>query len=80
MQLCKSHYTLCFRYLKSTVGNIELIDKFRKKSEENEYTLEKDIFKFWMEYFVEATKTEIDDSIRFPVSKKKVNLEYCHKL
>ncbi|KAL4096972.1 hypothetical protein QTP88_021830 [Uroleucon formosanum] len=54
-------------YLKSTVGNIELIDKFRKKNEEIEYTVEKDIFKFWMEYFVEATKTEIDDSIRFPI-------------
>ncbi|XP_026821613.1 mitogen-activated protein kinase kinase kinase 15 isoform X3 [Rhopalosiphum maidis] len=54
-------------YLKSTVGNIELIDKFRKNSEEVEYTLEKDIFKFWMEYFVEATKTEIDDTIRFPI-------------
>jgi len=63
------NFKLCFRYLKSTVGNIELIDKFRKNSEEVEYTLEKDIFKFWMEYFVEATKTEIDDTIRFPVSK-----------
>lgn len=32
-------------------------------------TPEEEIFDFWMDYFVEATKTEIDDSIRFPVSK-----------
>ncbi|XP_050428369.1 mitogen-activated protein kinase kinase kinase 15 isoform X3 [Adelges cooleyi] len=54
-------------YLNSTVGNILLISRFRKKSEEVETTAEEQIFSFWMDYFVEATKTEIDDSIRFPI-------------
>lgn len=45
-----------------------MISKFRKKNEEIEATAEEQIFSFWMDYFVEATKTEIDDSIRFPVS------------
>lgn len=56
------------RYLNSTVGNILLINKFKKKSEEIECTAEEQIFGFWMDYFIEATKTEINDSIRFPVS------------
>ena len=55
--------------MKSTIGNISLIDRFKKKSEETEMTAEQHIFHFWMEYFVEATKTEPDDSIRFPVSE-----------
>lgn len=59
---------LIFRYLKSTIGNISLINRFRKKNEEAEIAPEEQIFSFWMEYFVEATKAEIGDSIRFPVS------------
>ncbi|XP_049868246.1 mitogen-activated protein kinase kinase kinase 15 isoform X2 [Pectinophora gossypiella] len=52
-------------YLKSTIGNIELIDRFRKKSEET--SPEQQIFSFWMEFFVEATKSSCDNIIRFPV-------------
>ncbi|KAJ2950149.1 hypothetical protein O0L34_g11501 [Tuta absoluta] len=52
-------------YLKSTIGNIELIDRFRKKNEET--TPEQQIFQFWMEFFVEATKSSCDNIIRFPV-------------
>ncbi|XP_060803674.1 mitogen-activated protein kinase kinase kinase 15 isoform X2 [Amyelois transitella] len=52
-------------YLKSTIGNIELIDRFRKKSEET--SPEQQVFEFWMEYFVEATKDTCDNIIRFPV-------------
>lgn len=55
-------------YLKSTIGNISLIDRFRKKNEEAEVSPEEQIFSFWMDYFVEATKSEVGDSIRFPVS------------
>ncbi|GAB1865602.1 mitogen-activated protein kinase kinase kinase [Camponotus japonicus] len=54
-------------YLKSTIGNISLINRFRKKNEEAEIAPEEQIFSFWMEYFVEATKAEIGDSIRFPI-------------
>lgn len=57
-----------YRYLKSTIGNISLIDRFRKKNEEAEVSPEEQIFSFWMDYFVEATKSEVGDSIRFPVS------------
>ncbi|KAL0831480.1 hypothetical protein ABMA28_002279 [Loxostege sticticalis] len=52
-------------YLKSTIGNIELIDRFRKKSEET--SPEQQIFSFWMEFFVEATKSCSENIIRFPV-------------
>ncbi|KAL1139853.1 hypothetical protein AAG570_006830 [Ranatra chinensis] len=54
-------------YLKSTIGNISLINRFRKKSEENEISHEQHIFQFWMDYFVEATKPECEDCIRFPI-------------
>ncbi|XP_076678297.1 apoptotic signal-regulating kinase 1 isoform X3 [Andrena cerasifolii] len=54
-------------YLKSTIGNISLINRFRKKNEEAEASPEEQIFSFWMDYFVEATKSEVGDSIRFPL-------------
>lgn len=53
-------------YLKSTIGNISLIDRFRKK-EDSEASPEQQVFQFWVEYFVEATKTEVGDCIRFPM-------------
>ncbi|XP_053977576.1 mitogen-activated protein kinase kinase kinase 15 isoform X2 [Hylaeus volcanicus] len=54
-------------YLKSTIGNISLINRFRKKNEEAEVSPEEQIFSFWMDYFVEATNSEVGDSIRFPL-------------
>ncbi|XP_060879562.1 mitogen-activated protein kinase kinase kinase 15-like isoform X3 [Metopolophium dirhodum] len=72
-------------YYKSTVENITLICKFRKKSGEI-IALEK-YLKYWMKYFIDATKQEIDSDIcNFPVivlesskvylpSYVKVNLE-----
>lgn len=51
-------------YLKSTIGNIELIDRFRKSEE---ISPEQQVFSFWMEYFVEATKSSCENIIRFPV-------------
>lgn len=56
-----------YRYLKSTIGNITLIDRFRKKNPDVEASPEEQVFAFWIDYFVEATKTEVGDSIRFPV-------------
>ncbi|KAL4702241.1 hypothetical protein ACJJTC_005780 [Scirpophaga incertulas] len=52
-------------YLKSTIGNIELIDRFRKKNEDT--SPEQQVFSFWMEFFVEATKSSCENIIRFPV-------------
>ncbi|XP_063990230.1 mitogen-activated protein kinase kinase kinase 15 isoform X2 [Diachasmimorpha longicaudata] len=54
-------------YLKSTIGNISLIDRFRKKNEEAETSPEEQIFSFWTDFFVEATRSEVGDSIRFPL-------------
>lgn len=53
-------------YLKSTIGNITLIDRFRKKNEEDS-TPEQQIFQFWMEFFMEATKSDPGTAIRFPI-------------
>ncbi|XP_059610267.1 mitogen-activated protein kinase kinase kinase 15 isoform X2 [Phlebotomus argentipes] len=54
-------------YLKSTIGNIALIDRFRKKSEDCDSSLEQQIFQFWMEFFIEATNMEPNENIRFPI-------------
>ncbi|XP_065351801.1 mitogen-activated protein kinase kinase kinase 15 isoform X2 [Cloeon dipterum] len=54
-------------YLKSTIGNITLINRFRKKNEEAEVSPEEQIFNFWMEYFIECTNEEVGEAIRFPV-------------
>ncbi|XP_060523594.1 mitogen-activated protein kinase kinase kinase 15 isoform X2 [Cylas formicarius] len=62
-------------YLKSTIGNIQLIDKFRKKKEED-ITAEEQIFYFWMEFFIEATKTPADGTFRFPVLILEPSKEY----
>ncbi|KAJ4441945.1 hypothetical protein ANN_11809 [Periplaneta americana] len=55
-------------YLKSTIGNISLIDRFRKK-DESEASPEQQVFQFWVEYFAEATKTEVGDT--FPFGDKR---------
>ena len=53
-------------YLKSTIGNISLIKRFRVGSEENQEP-EEQIFNFWLEYFDNATKETFEDSIRLPI-------------
>ena len=53
-------------YLKSTIGNISLIKRFRAGSEENQEP-EEQIFNFWLEYFDNATKETFEDSIRLPI-------------
>ena len=58
-------------YLKSTIGNITLISRFRKTSSEGTEghgQAEEQIFNFWVEYFADACNEETKDSIRFPVS------------
>ncbi|GFY71567.1 hypothetical protein TNIN_459971 [Trichonephila inaurata madagascariensis] len=54
-------------YLKSTIGNIELINRFRKKPENIQLTAEEHIFNFWLEYFVAASEDQVSDVIRFPI-------------
>ncbi|XP_021698706.1 mitogen-activated protein kinase kinase kinase 15 isoform X1 [Aedes aegypti] len=54
-------------YLKSTIGNITLIDCSRRKSEESLASIEQQIFQFWMEFFIEATNAEPSSTVRFPI-------------
>lgn len=54
-------------YLKSTIGNIRLINRFRKKPEDAERSPDEHIFNIWMEYFIDATDEEISDVIKFPI-------------
>lgn len=56
-------------YLKSTIGNILLINQFREIQEtENVATSpERKLFDFWVEFFLEAIKTEPGTDIRFPI-------------
>ena len=56
------------RYLKTTVNNIQLINKFQSTSEVNHASAsrEKLLYGFWMEFFIEGTKQESTGS-QFPV-------------
>jgi mitogen-activated protein kinase kinase kinase 5 len=61
-------------HLKSTIGNITLINRFRHKSDDSgglageaQPSPEEQVFNFWLEYFVEATKPETVETIRFPI-------------
>ncbi|EDS31404.1 mitogen activated protein kinase kinase kinase 5, mapkkk5, mekk5 [Culex quinquefasciatus] len=54
-------------YLKSTIGNITLIDYSRRKSDESSISIEQQIFQFWMEFFLEATNAEPSSTVRFPI-------------
>jgi len=52
-------------YLKSTIGNISLIKRFRKEG--LKIQPEEEIFNFWLEYFDNATKENVGDEIKFPI-------------
>jgi len=53
-------------YLKSTIGNISLIKRFRRKNEGN-LSAEERMFNFWIEYFDDATKEDTGENIMFPI-------------
>ncbi len=54
-------------YLKSTIGNITLIQRFRKKPETVLSLPEEQVFDFWVEYLADACEEDPGDSIRFPI-------------
>jgi mitogen-activated protein kinase kinase kinase 5 len=60
-------------HLKSTIGNITLINRFRHKAVDENGLVEalpspeEQIFNFWLEYFVETTKPDTEETIRFPI-------------
>lgn len=57
-------------YLKSTIGNIALIHRFRKKANDYKPTIEEQIFQFWMDFFLNATDSSQLSKIRFPILVK----------
>ena len=61
-------------YLKSTIGNIALISRFHKKSEDGSVNrqMEEQIFDFWVQYLADACEEDAKDCIRFPVSERQV--------
>ncbi|KAH9422760.1 hypothetical protein DERP_003441 [Dermatophagoides pteronyssinus] len=60
-------------YLNSTLRNIQLINDFRKKPEDSRLTPEEELFRFWMEYFIEAAKDQASHIIRFPVIIQEID-------
>ncbi|KAH7639918.1 mitogen-activated protein kinase kinase kinase 5-like protein [Dermatophagoides farinae] len=60
-------------YLNSTLRNIQLINDFRKKPEDVRLTPEEELFRFWMEYFIEAAKDHASHIIRFPVIIQEID-------
>lgn len=54
-------------YLKSTIGNIKLINEFKRKPEDTFLTPEEEIFQFWMEHFIDAINEDVKSVIRFPI-------------
>ena len=57
-----------FWYLKSTIGNITLIQRFRKR-QVAKMSINEIIFQFWLDYFNDACEENVEecDRIRFPV-------------
>ena len=50
---------------KTTINNINLIKRFRQPKEDLQP--KEEIFNFWLEYFNNATKTDVGDEIKFPI-------------
>ncbi len=55
------------RYLKSTAGNIQLINSLRSRDYDSSDKPEEKLFAFWMEFFIDANRTDFP-STQFPVS------------
>jgi mitogen-activated protein kinase kinase kinase 5 len=54
-------------YLKSTIGNLTLIDRYRKKHNDVCSNQDQQIFQFWIEFFIEAASVKSISPIRFPI-------------
>ena len=53
--------------MKSTVGNIQLINSFRHVDYEGSMKIDEKLFSFWMEFFIESIKDQFTNN-QFPVS------------
>ncbi|KHJ48513.1 kinase domain protein [Trichuris suis] len=66
-------------FLKSTIGNIGLIEKFRRSLQQysRENQMEYRRFLFWMDFFVESTKADdLHCDLRFPVLSMEPSKAY----
>ncbi|BFZ09195.1 hypothetical protein BsWGS_12234 [Bradybaena similaris] len=64
-------------YLKSTVGNIALISRFKKGKNKEPNSRESQLFSFWMDFFTEISKTETElTGSQFPVLLLEPNREF----
>uniref|UniRef100_A0A5S6QFD9 mitogen-activated protein kinase kinase kinase n=1 Tax=Trichuris muris TaxID=70415 RepID=A0A5S6QFD9_TRIMR len=66
-------------FLKSTIGNIGLIEKFRRSLQQysRENQMEYRRFLFWMDFFVESTKADdLQCDLRFPVLSMEPSKAY----
>ncbi|XP_055852201.1 mitogen-activated protein kinase kinase kinase 15 isoform X2 [Episyrphus balteatus] len=64
-------------YLKSTIGNIALIHRFRKKNDDHTCDIKEQVFQFWIDFFLEATSSEAPNNVRFPIlifEPQKINM------
>ncbi|XP_055922966.1 mitogen-activated protein kinase kinase kinase 15 isoform X2 [Eupeodes corollae] len=64
-------------YLKSTIGNIALIHRFRKKTDDYCCDIKQQVFQFWIDFFLAATSSEEPNNIRFPIlifEPQKINM------
>lgn len=62
------------RYLKSIVETILIYQHFKKLTPE--HTAKQELVDFWMDFLVEATKTDVS-VVRFPVSDWVFLVVFC---
>ena len=65
-------------YMKSTIGNIHLINRFRRKPEDLIPSPEEQVFKFWCELFIDSLKEdkEAKKQIKLPCLILESNKSY----
>lgn len=66
LNLLSAYAWLNFRYLKSIVETILIYQHFKKLNPE-QHVAKQELVDFWMDFLVEATKTDVS-IVRFPVS------------
>ena len=65
-------HLLANRYVKSTVNNIKLIASIRKKKkkQKEKISLEERKYNYWIEFFMEGIKEEVEMATQYPVSSE----------
>ena len=65
-------------YLKSTINNVSLIQRFRTRQNNEKMGTHEIIFQFWLDYFSDAIAENVEDTdqIRFPILIRESNNVY----